>query len=242
MSSASPAHGVVRSYQRIFQPDRRLHQIEGHRIPIPGGVPLTWLGYATAALLTVLVLSGRSVSASVLIAAAASAFAIAVGGRRVAPLVAAVVFLAAQLTGALLGVLDWPLRLVVVPGVLATVGTQATPDGRSAHRYAASWLALQVRPVRRLLGRALPVETVRRLTLSVGLAPDHRGPVLRRGVIVGPATVTPSGPVVVREGRWPWNRGRATITQQDRGSRSRDAWLLSDPLALRDGERLEVRS
>ena len=56
--SDSPA--PIRSYQRIFTPDRRIYQIDGRRLPVPGGVPLNWLVWAFGALLVVLVLSSRS--------------------------------------------------------------------------------------------------------------------------------------------------------------------------------------
>ena len=36
----------IRSYQRIFRPERRLYSIEGRVLPVPGGVPLRWLAYA----------------------------------------------------------------------------------------------------------------------------------------------------------------------------------------------------
>ena len=39
---------TIRSYQRIFRPDRRIYQIDGRRLPVPGGVPLEWLGWAFA--------------------------------------------------------------------------------------------------------------------------------------------------------------------------------------------------
>lgn len=242
MSAPASQRGAVRSYQRIFRPDRRVYQIEGHRIPIPGGIPLAWLGYATASLVAVLVLSGRSPLVSLLLAVGAAGFAASVGGRRAVVPAALAAFVAAQVAGLVLGVLDWPLRFLVVPGLVATLGTQATPDGRPAHRYALSWLALQVRPARRLLGRALPTDATRQLDVRVAIAPDHRAPTLRRGRITGPATVVPSRPVVLRQSRWPWNRSRATIHPQDHRSSSHDEGLLAEPLALRAGERLEVRS
>lgn len=244
MTTVGSEYRAVRSYQRIFRPDRRIYQVEGHRIPIPGGIPLVWLGYATATLVSVLLLAGRSPMISLLLAAAAAAFAIGAGGRRTALPAALGAVAAAQALGLVLGVLDWPLRLLVVPGLIATLGTQATPDGRSAHRYALSWLALQVRPVRRLLGRALPVESSRWLAVPVALRPDHHGPVARRGRVTGPATIAPTTPMVLRQGRWPWSRGHATIgppRPTSSGSRPGER-LLSGPLRLQDGERLEVRS
>jgi hypothetical protein len=32
----------IRSYQRIFRPERRIYQIEGRALPVSGGVPLRW--------------------------------------------------------------------------------------------------------------------------------------------------------------------------------------------------------
>ena len=53
----------IRSYQRIFRPDRRIYQIDGRRLPVPGGVPLEWLAWAFGALVVILVLSQRSIAA-----------------------------------------------------------------------------------------------------------------------------------------------------------------------------------
>ena len=47
----SEGYEPIRSYQRIFRPERRIYQVEGRTLPVPGGVPLRWLGWATAALL-----------------------------------------------------------------------------------------------------------------------------------------------------------------------------------------------
>lgn len=240
MSAPGSQRGVVRSYQRIFRPDRRIYQVEGRRIPIPGGVPLVWLGYATAALLAVLLLGARSPILGVLLAVAAALAVSAAGDRRLALVFGAVVFVTAQVAGLLLGVMDWPLRLVVLPGLVATLGMQATPDGRPAHRYALSWLWLQVRPPRRWLGRALPVHERGRLDLRVGVAPDHRAPWLRRGRITGPATIAPAIPLALVIGRGPFAYRRAAL-EPSACSPRRGRRVLAGPLALQDGERLEVR-
>ncbi len=233
-------HGAVRSYQRIFRPDRRIYQVEGRRIPVPGGIPLVWLGYATATIIAVLLLGARSLTLGVLLAVASAVFVSAAGDRRLALLAAVVVLAGTQVVGVLLSVVDWPLRLLVLPGLVATLATQATPDGRPAHRYALSWLWLQVRPSRRWVGRALPVEARRRLELRVGVASDHRSPWLRRGRVTGPATVVPSTPVALRVGRWPWTRGQA-ILEPGTATARRGRRALAGPLELRAGERLEVR-
>ena len=152
----SDGYEPIRSYQRIFRPERRIYQVEGHVLPVPGGVPLRWLAYAAAALVAVLALSSGSLMVPVLAGLTASAAGLALGGREEAGLTGISAFAAAWLADIALGLLDWPLRLVVVPVAVATLATQASPDGRRADRFAASWLAMRLAPRRRSLGRALP--------------------------------------------------------------------------------------
>jgi hypothetical protein len=45
----------VRSFRAVFDLERRIHQIDRWRIPLPYGLPLRSLGYALAALVVVLV-------------------------------------------------------------------------------------------------------------------------------------------------------------------------------------------
>ncbi|MBK5218679.1 MAG: hypothetical protein JJE35_02660, partial [Thermoleophilia bacterium] len=153
----------VRSYQRIFRPERRIYQIEGRALPVPGGVPLRWLGYATAALVAVLALSSGSPTLAVLVALAAGLAGYVIGGRSAAPIAAAVAFASFWAGGFLVGLFDWPVRLVVIPVAIATLATQAAPDGRRADRFALSWLALRLAPRRRSLGRAMPAVGTPRL-------------------------------------------------------------------------------
>lgn len=189
----------IRSYQRIFRPERRIYQIEGRTLPIPGGVPLRWLAYATTTLLAVLALGSGS-SAVVLAAGAAGAVAGFRAGGRIAGAVAAAAAIAGSYLGAwALGLLDWPMRLVVLPAGVATLATQATPDGRRADRFALSWLAIRLAPRRRSLGRALPAAGRRhRLGGELWVAPDERAPRLRRARVRGPALVFFSVPVTLR--------------------------------------------
>ena len=147
---------AIQSYARIFKPDRRIYAVDGHRLPVPGGVPLGWLGYAVASLVAVIALSGRSWTVAIVAALVVAGAGLVAGDRRTALVVGVATLGAAQVAGFLLAALDWPLRLLIVPAAVATLATQATPDGRPAHRYALSWLALQLRPARRSLGRALP--------------------------------------------------------------------------------------
>ncbi|HEY3552106.1 MAG TPA: hypothetical protein VGK66_00315, partial [Solirubrobacterales bacterium] len=120
----------IRSYQRIFRPERRIYQLEGKRLPVPGGVPLRWLAYATLALLAVLAINSGSGALAAMFALAASLAGFFIGGRAGALAAGLGAFAVFWVAGFLLGLLDWPLRLVVVPVAVATLATQATPDGR----------------------------------------------------------------------------------------------------------------
>lgn len=227
----------VRSYQRIFRPDRRIYQIEGHALPVPGGVPLRWLGYAVATLLVVIVVSARSSALSVLLAGLAGVAAWAAGGRLAGALAGVLALAAVTVLGVVLGLLDWPLRLVVLPGLAATLATQATPDGRPAHRFLASWLAVRVRG-RRSLGRPVGVlGRPRMLRAAVWVARDEHEPGLRRSRVHGPAGVAFGAPMLVRQRRWPHRRHLARPLSARRRRRA----VILDSVELGAGERLEVR-
>jgi hypothetical protein len=189
----------IRSYQRIFRPERRIYRVEGHAIPVPGGVPLRWLAYASAALVATIALGSGSAVAIACFALAAASAGLAVGGREGAVLAGIVAASAAWLAGLALGLLDWPLRLLVIPAGVATLATQATPDGRRADRFAASWLALRLAPARRSLGRAVPAAGAQQtFVASVWVAPDERSPALRHALVRGPATLAFAVPVSLR--------------------------------------------
>lgn len=229
----------IRSYQRIFRPERRIYQIEGRALPVPGGIPLRWLGYATAALLAVLAISSESGTVAILVALTAAAAGLLVGGRVAGLAAGACAFGAFWIAGFLLGLLDWPLRLVVVPIAIATLATQATPDGRHADRFALSWLALRLGPHRRSLGRALPRAGIRQLLdgASLWVAPDEHLPELRRCRIRGTATAAFAAEVRVRRGGL---RQRRLIARPVRG-RARRGELEARRIAVGAGELLEVR-
>lgn len=229
----------IRSYQRIFRPERRIYQLEGKRLPVPGGVPLRWLAYATLALLAVLAIgSGSGVLAAVLALAASLAGSL-IGGRAGALTAGLGAFAAFWIAGFLLGLLDWPLRLVVVPVAVATLATQATPDGRRADRFALSWLALRLAPRRRSLGRAMPPRGVPQLhSAALWVAPDEHGPRLRRARLGGPAVTAFAAEVRVRRGGL--RQGRL-IARPGRGRRPRRGELATERLVVGQGEVLEVR-
>jgi len=231
----SGGHEPIRSYQRIFSPQRRIHQIEGRQLPVPGGVPLRWLGWAAGTLAAVLALASGSILVPLGAAAAAGAGGLAIADRTAGLLAAAAALAGTFVVGVALGLFGWPLRLVLVPVCVATLATQATPDGRRAERFAASWLALRLVPRRRSLGRALPADGTAAIDgAQLWVAPDARGR-LRRARVIGPAVVRLDRPLAVRRslsGR----RLRAA-----RPGRLTPRRRLASRVELGPGQRLEVR-
>lgn len=222
----------IRSYQRIFRPERRIYQIEGRTLPVPGGIPLRWLAYATATLLAVLLLGSGSAAVAAGAGALAAVAGVRVGGRTAAAVSALGAFAASYLGGWALGLLDWPLRLVVLPAAVATLATQATPDGRRADRFALSWLAIRLAPRRRSLGRTLPAAgRPHLLGGELWVAPDERAPRLRRGRVRGPALIFFSAAVELRRGGF----GKRRLRARPKGGEARER------LALGAREVLELR-
>jgi hypothetical protein len=228
----------IQSYARIFKPDRRIYAVEGYRLPVPGGVPLGWLGYAVAALVVVIALSGRSWTVAILAGLIAAGTGLVAGDRVTAVVVGVATVGGAQIAGFVLAALDWPLRLLIVPAAVATLATQATPDGRPAHRYALSWIALQLRPPRRSLGRPLlPAGAPRVHRTVLAVAADVHEWLLDRARVTGPATVRFAAPLPVSDRRT--RRGRRVSHPPRRLGRGEVATVGRVELA--DGERLELR-
>ncbi|MGC2375497.1 MAG: TcpE family conjugal transfer membrane protein [Solirubrobacteraceae bacterium] len=226
----------IRSYQRIFRPDRRIYQIDGRRLPVPGGVPLEWLGWAFASLIAVLVLSQRSIVLALVLGAIGGVIGASSHGWRGAAIAGAAGFLATLIAGVLLGWLDWPLRLLIAPGMIATLAGQASPDGRPAHRYLTSWLALQMRAARRSLDGAIPAEReVHMWAPQVWVAPDEHSPVLHHGRVRGPARLVFGKPVVVVPAR-----GRHVVRPCE-GHRMRRGERRAEVIELGAGQVVEVR-
>jgi hypothetical protein len=211
----------IRSYQRIFTPDRRIYQIDGRRLPVPGGVPLSWLGWAFGALLTVLVLSQRSILLAVVLGASAAMLGASSRGWIGAGTAGGAGFAGTLAAGVLLGWIDWPLRLIVLPVAVATFAGQSSPDGRAAHRYLLSWLAVRLRAARR--------------SLEDWVAPDHHSPVLEHGRVHGPARLVFGRPVVVIP-----RRGRHVVRPAE-GHRMRGSERLAEVIEIGAEEIVEVR-
>ncbi len=226
----------IRSYQRIFRPDRRIYQIDGRRLPVPGGVPLQWLAWAFCALVLILVLSQRSIVFALVLGAIGALLGASSHGARGAALAGATGFLGVLFAGVLLGWLAWPLRLIVAPGMVATLAGQASPDGRPAHRYLTSWLSVQLRAARRSLDRPIPVEGVVDVWAPlVWVAPDEHSPVLHHGRVRGPARLVFGRPVVVIAAR-----GRFVVRPAE-GHRMRRGQRLAEVIELSAGQVVEVR-
>lgn len=227
---------VVRSYQRVFRPDRRIYAVDGKTLPIPGGIPIRWLGTATLVLIAGMLLAAVKAVVIVTAAAVVGVGVRRLGRRRPAMIAAAVTAAGCVVIGMMLRSLDWPLRLIVIPAVAATAALQLVPDGRSAHRFLLSWARAQVAG-RRRLGQPLPpaAETSAAVPARVVVASDQHTPRLMRGRITGPATLRLTEPVVVRRGR----RGRCTIRPLT-SSRRRTGVML-DEVHLADGEHAQVR-
>ncbi len=226
----------IRSYQRIFRPDRRIYQIDGRRLPVPGGVPLEWLVWAFGALVAILVLSQRSIALALVLGAIGALLGASSHGWAGAVIAAGAGVALTLLAGVLLGWLDWPLRLIVAPTMVATLAGQASPDGRPAHRYLASWLAFRMRAARHSLDRTLPSDGEERVWAPrVWVAPDEHSPVLHHGRVRGPARLVFGRPVVVIPGR-----GRFVVRPIE-GHRMRRGERRAEVIELGDGQVVEVR-
>lgn len=227
---------TIRSYQRIFRPDRRIYQVDGRRLPVPGGVPLEWVGWAFGALVTILALSQHSILLAFALAAVVGVAGASAHGWPGAIVGAFAGFTATLLAGVVLGWLDWPLRLLVAPGAVATLARQVSPDGRPAHRYLTSLLSLRMRAARRSLDRAVGGEEQERIWApQVWVARDEHSPMLHHGRVRGPARLVFARPVVAVAAR-----GRMIVRQAE-GHRMRHGERLCEVIELDDGQVVEVR-
>jgi hypothetical protein len=224
---------VVRSYQRLFSPDRRIYAIDGRALPVPGGVPLRWLGYATATILAAVVLAGLHPVVIATVSWLAYMSAARMGRRREGLLLAAVAAVVVTVAGLVVGVVDWPLRLVVLPAVLATGLTQIAPDGRNVGRHLLSlgWVRVAGR---RRLGDAMPAPGRRRLLVAVAVAPDVHQPRLHRAQVSGPCRLQFAAPVLVQR------RRHTVVVVPVAGERRRQGPML-EVLDVAAGETVQVR-
>ena len=231
----SDQRAIVRSYQRLFRPDRRIYAIDGRTLPVPGGVPLRWLAYAVLVTVAMLVLAGRSPAVAIGGAGMAYIMCAGLGRRPQGRRLAAVVAVAVPATGFVVGAIDWPLRLVVLPAIAATALTQVSPDGRSARRHLVGLARVRVAG-RRRSGSALPPAECRRcVVVRVAVASDVHRPMLVRSRVTGPCQLVLAEPVLVCRTR----RGRRRLVPVA-GERRRGGPMV-DRLRVARGETVEVR-
>lgn len=227
----------VRSYQRIFRPDRRIYQVDGRRLPVPGGVPLVWLGWAAGTIVAAVMLDARSVVLALLLSVGVAVGAAGHGGWQAAGVAAAVAFAGAMAAGVVLGVLDWPLRFVVLPIAVATCAGHASPDGRPAHRYLLSWTGRRLRPNRCSVDRPLPREGRSELWGPwVWVAPDEHTSRLRRGRVSGPAEAEFAEPMAIST-----RRGTRHHHFAQPASQTRARGEVVDAVELGEDRVLEIR-
>src|SRR3954467_2962360 len=132
-------------------------------------------------------------------------------------------------TSELAGALSAPIRLVVIPLAVAVLGTQAAPDGRAAHRFAADWVRLRWRARRQSAGRRVALEdepVAWHGELAVRW--DGDGAELHHGRVRGPARVTFAVPVKLRQ------RGGGLVARPGEGA-------AGDAVVLCPRVELEVR-
>lgn len=123
--------------------------------------------------------------------------------------------------GELVGALSPPLRFVVLPLAVAVLGTQAAPDGRSAHRFAWGWLRFRLRARRRCTGRAVALEGEPVACGGVlGVCWDSHDAALHRARVRGPARVTFAVPVYLDA------RGGGLVARPGAGEPSGQAVVL----------------
>jgi len=231
----SDRRAIVRSYQRLFRPDRRIYAIDGRTLPVPGGVPLRWLAYAAVTVMVMLVLAGRSPAVAVASGGIAYTMCARLGRRPEGRRLAVVVAFAVTAAGFVVGVVDWPLRLVVAPAVVATALTQLSPDGRSARRHIAGLARVRLAG-RRRSGAALPTQgQPRRVAPRVIVAADSHSTSLVSSRITGPCHLVFAEPVVIARGRRGRRRLTPVCTEQRRGG------PMVDRLRIPAGETVEVR-
>jgi hypothetical protein len=110
---------------------------------------------------------------------------------------AVVVFARLPIVGALVAAVPAPVRLAVLPAVIAYALTQLRPDGRPAHWFLLAWARQRLAPATVVALAPVHRRRAERLGDFV-LAPDERDVRYRGGVIDGPAVAILRLPVEPR--------------------------------------------
>ena len=193
-----------------------------------------WLAWAFGALVLVLVLSERSIVLALIVGAIMAVLSASWHGRESMLRAGAGGFVATLLVGEVLGWVAWPLRLVVLPVIVATLGRRASPDGRPAHRLLTGWVGARLR-------EGPPAPTREQSDGAAGwapqvwVAPDEGSPMLHYGRVHGPARLVFGRPVVVVVGS-----GRLVV-RPAYGHQLRPGEYVAEVVELGDGQVAEIR-
>jgi hypothetical protein len=226
----------VRYYRRATRrPRQSVYRGRGARLAgLSRWVSFEWLAWAFAALVLVLVLSQRSIVFALVAGAIVAVLSAGAHGRQGMLRAGVAGFAVTLLAGEVLGWVAWPLRLVVLPAILATLVRHAAPDGRPVHRLLTGWVSARLRegdPARGRSGAAGGVWAP-----QVWVAPDEGSPVLHYGRVQGPARLVFARPVVVVVGR-----GRLVI-RPAYGHQLRSGEYVAEVVELQDGQVAEIRA
>jgi hypothetical protein len=151
-------------------------------------------------------------------------------GYAAAVMLALVVATKLPLTAPLLGLLPWPVRLILLPGLATRALCRRRADGRPGHEALLAYMSFRLGP-KRLVGlERVPVADAE--LGEVVIAPDERSAGYRAGVARGPATALLRRPARLLV------RGRVITLEPVDGP------LLEQPqeVALPTGTRLEIAS
>lgn len=132
-------------------------------------------------------------------------------------------------TGSLLAALPWPLRLILLPGLVTRALCHQRADGRPAHEAIAAYVAFLAAP-KHLVGLA-PVVRDGAALGELAVAPDEHAEQYPRGVVGGPCVV-----VLRRPGRLEVRGRRAILTPLEGG----DGLARPQAVELPAGARMEV--
>ncbi len=209
----------------------------GVRLPVSGvrrGALLEWLAWAFGALVLSLVLSQQSVVVAVVIGGIVAVLCAGTYGPKGIFQGWAAGFGGTLLASSILGWLAWPLRLVLLPALAATLARHAAPDGRPAYRHVSLWVRSQLHEIGWLPAPAAS-DVAGDWAPFVWMAPDEGHPLLHFGRIGGPARLVFARAVVVTAGR-----GRL-IVRPAHGHQLRPGEWVTEVLELNEGQVAEVR-
>jgi hypothetical protein len=229
----------IRARRRAIQRQPRAYHVHARplRSIARAGVSYEWLAWAFGALVLVLVLSQRSIVFALIVGAIMAVLSASSHGRQSMLRAGAVGFAVTLLVGEVLGWVAWPLRLVVLPAIVATIACHASPDGRPACRLLTGWVGARLREGPPAAVREQPgaVSGAAGWAPQVWVAPDEGSPMLHYGRVHGPARLVFGRPVVVVVGR-----GRLVV-RPAYGHRLRPGEYVAEVVELGDGQVAEIR-